>query len=198
MLDRDVFDVRGNNFSFKSGNRSVWKFTGLHRTENISRGLRYFPNWIFYRLSDAKLMKAEALTQLAIRNSDDQTMLWEAYSEVEHIRVRANAVPLETSFVQNNISGKELERLILEERAREFAFEGKRWYDVLRHARRDDYNNMNYLMNMAVYSAVPPDKLVSLQTKYRNKWFHYWPIFFLDVETNPNLKQNDFYLDFKR
>lgn len=198
ILDRDVVDIRGNNFSYKSGNRYIWKYTGLHRTENMMRGQRYFPNWIFYRLSDAKLMKAEALTQLAIKNFDDQKMLWEAYSEVDQIRVRANAVPLETSFVQNNISGLELERLILEERAREFAYEGKRWYDLLRHARRGDYKNINYLMNMAVYSAVPPDKLVSLQTKYRNTWFHYWPIYYIDVETNPKLKQNDFYLDFKR
>ena len=92
------------------------------------------------------------------------------------------------------IDGKELERLILDERAREFAFEGKRWYDVLRFARRDNYagDNRHYLMLMAINGA-SPDKVESLQTKYNNNWFHYWPIYANAVETNPNLDQNEFY-----
>ena len=63
-----------------------------------------------------------------------------------------------------DISGKTMEEFILNERAREFAFEGKRWYDVLRHAQRNNYadGNLDYLIRLAVYAA-PPEKVYSLQ-----------------------------------
>ena len=197
QLDRSAYDIRGNNFSFKSSAKMVWKHNGLSRMGNVVRGNRQFANWIVYRLSDAMLMKAEALNQLGIQ-SGDQKMLEDAYGLVKTIRDRNNAVKSYDSRISYPIDGKALERLILYERAREFAFEGKRWYDVLRNARRDNYagDNIKYLMEMAIFSA-PPDKLLSLQSKYENKWFHYWPIYVNDVETNPALVQNDFYINFK-
>ena len=194
---RAAIDIRGNNFAYKSSNNIVWKYTGLSRQNNETRTLRQYPNWIVYRLPDVMLMKAEALNQLAMAGGNDQQLFTEAYQLVQAIRERGNAV--ETSETQLNfpIDGDALDRLILFERAREFAFEGKRWYDVLRFARRNNFAKRSYLKEMAIYST-PPEKLVSLQTKYDSDWFLYWPIYYADVESNPQLEQNPFYSYFKK
>ena len=91
---------------------------------------------------------------------------------------------------------KTIEKAILSERAREFAYEGKRWYDVLRFAKRNNYagSNLQYLINLAINSA-PPEKQQSLIAKYKDPAHnsHYWPIYYNEIETNKNLVQNPFY-----
>jgi hypothetical protein len=134
------------------------------------------------------LMKAEALVQKAMLNNNDQELLKEALSLVEKIRARANA-PESTDLLYKHtgdLDSKTLEEFILNERAREFAFEGKRWFDVLRHARRDDYSakNMNYLLRLAILAA-PPEKVYSLQNKWENNpGSHYLPINQKEIETS--------------
>ena len=189
--DWDVKDIRSE--TYQQG--YAWKFVGTGLSSASRRLEREFPRWIIYRLPDVMLMQAEALTQMAIAGGSDQSTLQKAYQLVTQIRERANAVESVGNRLQSPINGKTLEKLILEERAREFVFEGKRWYDVLRHARRDSYadENSEYLMNMAINSA-PPEKQASLQVKYFDSWFHYWPIYVSAVEINKNLVQNEFYL----
>ncbi|MDR3365860.1 MAG: RagB/SusD family nutrient uptake outer membrane protein [Prevotellaceae bacterium] len=199
--DKEAKDVRGSGFAYNNG--YVWKYVGTSRSGNTMRIERMFPHWIVYRYADVILMQAEALNQLAMRsNPNDMATLKDAYSLVRQIRERANAVENSDSELGDVINGKALEKLILDERAREFAFEGKRWYDVLRFARRDSYGyneteqeyaNREYLMQLAINSA-PPEKLANLQVKYTDSWFHYWPIYVSTVEVNKNLLQNEFYL----
>jgi len=190
--DRDVYDIRANNFSYKSSSGDVWKYIGMTRMGTARRNIREFPHWILYRLPDVMLMKAEALCMLGLKSGDNQNMYDEAYDLVKEIRDRSNAVPTSDADLSSPINGKELERLILMERAREFAFEGKRWYDVLRYVSRDNFANRAYLNELAIYSTTP-EKVASLQTKYNNNWFLYWPIYNNAIETNPNLVQNEFY-----
>jgi hypothetical protein len=189
--DWDVKDIRSE--TYQQG--YAWKFVGTSLSGASRRVEREFPHWIIYRLPDVMLMQAEALTQLALRDDNNQATLQKAYKLVLQIRERANAVDGPGSKLQDPIDGKTLEKLILEERARELLFEGKRWYDVLRHARRDSYANQNreYLLNMAINSA-PPEKQAGLQVKYLDNNFHYWPIYVSAVEINKNLVQNEFYL----
>ena len=81
---------------------------------------------------------------------------------------------------------------ILQERQREFAFEGKRWYDLLRNAKRNNYQDIIFLINSARIS-VPSDRQQAAINKLRDKNIHYMPIFLYEMQTNKLLVQNPFY-----
>ena len=98
-------------------------------------------NWIFYRLSDVMLMKAEAMSQLYT----DEDNLKEAFMLCRHIFHRSNPYAYATN---NNTARNDslnfstfntpenLEILVMTERQREFIGEGKRWFDLVRYAQR--------------------------------------------------------------
>lgn len=191
-LDRSWYDIRGEGIDYKQG--YVWKWIGLSRSTYTYRAVgSSFSNWIFYRLADVMLMKAEALCQLG-KVSGNTEQLIQSLALVKEIRSRACA-PESTNEIldENNIGANELERFILTERAREFAHEGKRWFDVLRHAKRDNYAGIAYLEEMASYAA-NIDKVVSLQNKWKGDYnSHYLPIAESELRTNKLLTQNPFY-----
>ena len=197
-LDRAWSDIRTEGISYYQG--YIWKWVGLSRGDiNDTRTpTTSHNNWIFYRLADIILMKAEALTQQAF-DDNSQDKLLEAKALVEQIRARANAPESTDPFfnVEGDLDAITMESFILDERAREFLFEGKRWFDVLRNARRNNYSerNLNYLIKLAIYSA-SPEKVSSLQNKWTNNpGSHYLPINIDEINTNKNLKQNEFYED---
>lgn len=198
-FDRAWLDIRADGIAFMQG--YIWKWVGLSKETYTARPVTTtHSNWIFYRLADIILMKAEALTQQAM-TSNDQGKLLEAKTLVEQIRTRANAPESTDLFFgmgeDEAIDPIILEEFILNERAREFLFEGKRWFDVLRHARRNNYSdrNLSYLLRLAVMSA-SPEKVTSLQNKWQNNFgSHYMPIYITEIETNKNLVQNEFYED---
>jgi len=193
----DATDIRGNGFSFRAG--VAWKYVGTSRTGAVRAATEYTAPWLVYKYSDVLLMKAEALNQigLATNNEGAQAYYSEAISTMNIVRKARNAVQTsDYKFVTNDVDGKMLEKAILDERAREFTFEGKRWYDVLRNAKRGNYegNNLQYLVNLAINSASPL-KQQSLIAKYKDPKHnsHYWPIYIREIETNKNLIQNEFY-----
>lgn len=191
-LDRGWYDIRGEGINFRQG--FVWKWIGTSRSSYTfrPRGMS-FSNWIFYRLADIKLMKAEALCQLGRRNQN-QAQLAEALELVKEVRLRSTA-PESTNEItdESHINPDALENFILLERAREFAHEGKRWFDVLRFAKRNDYAGISYLINLAAYAA-SPDKAVSLQNKWMGNFnSHYLPIHEDELRANTALTQNPFY-----
>lgn len=191
-LDRGWYDVRGEGVSYKQG--YVWKWIGMSRSSYTFRanGMS-FSNWIFYRLADIMLMKAEALCQLG-KQGNDAALLAESLEMVKVVRTRASA-PESTNEIldEENINAENLEKFIMLERAREFAHEGKRWFDVLRNAKRNDYTGINYLVELAAYAA-NPDKALSLQNKWLGDYnSHYLPIYENELRTNTALTQNPFY-----
>lgn len=192
-IDNEWYDIRTQGVSYFQG--VVWKCIGLDRFGSVRQVGESYSNWIFYRYSEVLLMRAEALTQIGIQTGD-QTKLEEAKMLLDKVRTRANA-PESTDLLygETTIVGKTLEKFILEERARELAFEGKRWFDVLRHAKRDNFNSSNftYLLNLAVLTAVP-DKVGGLQNKWKgNKNSLYLPIHKDELGKNKQLVQNPFY-----
>ncbi len=180
----DSIDIRGDNASYKSSrNNIVWKYMGW---DNYTGRESYesYANYIFYRYSEILLFKAEALTLL-----DRGT---EALPLIYTIRKRAMA----DAISDEDPSGDEREAVlnfIVNERAREFAFEGKRWYDVLRVARHDDYAYLDILITMVKYAALP-EKQQSVVAKHRDYNYHYFPISQDELNVNPNLVQNEYYV----
>lgn len=175
-------DLRADGASLRSDGR-IWKYLGLdaerQRTVNES-----YAHWIVYRYADILLLKAEALAQTGGGA--------EALQIIDQVRSRGNALEAtERGIDPDDISG--LTDYILEERARELAFEGKRWFDLLRNARRDDYSRLDILISMAVKSA-PPERQQSIINKLLDSNSHYLPIFYSELLTNKNLVQNPFYL----
>ncbi|TDH24277.1 RagB/SusD family nutrient uptake outer membrane protein [Segetibacter sp. 3557_3] len=175
-------DLRSDGASVRSEDATIWKYVGKNSTDLVALS-ESNTHWFVYRFADVLLMKAEALAQLN-RGT-------EALDIVNIIRNRANALSV-TNTNPNPASKEEVSLYILEERAREFMFEGKRWYDVLRYAKRDNYAHLDYLMDM-VSTTVPANLVRTAQTKMQDHNSHYFPIFDYELQTNKNLVQNPFY-----
>jgi hypothetical protein len=100
-------------------------------------------NWIFYRLTDVMLMKAEALIK--------QNRLEEAFYLIWVVNRRSEIGTDSKTLTETKKPGPHsldktvwtekaeyMKTLLLGERQREFLFEGKRWFDLIRFAIRDD------------------------------------------------------------
>lgn len=181
MLDTENYDVRADGASLRSDGR-IWKYLGWDEDRQRSNTESY-AHWIVYRYADVLLMKAEAL---ALTGGGEA-----ALQIVEDIRTRANALEATERGVDPN-DAQDLLSYILEERAREFAFEGKRWFDILRNARRDNYSRLDLLISIAVKSA-PPERQQSIMNKLLDVQSHYLPIHQSELQTNKALIQNPFY-----
>jgi starch-binding outer membrane protein, SusD/RagB family len=176
-------DIRGNGTSLRASDYTIWKYMGANSTGTVLRTAdQSFAHWIFYRYADVLLMKAEAINQL------DQPL--EASRLVKIIRERAHAFDFNNTMDSTSKSG--MEEYILQERQREFAFEGKRWYDVLRNTKRNKYQNMGYMLNM-VATSIPADRQQAAFNKVRDHNSHYLPIYLYEMQTNKLLVQNSFY-----
>lgn len=175
-------DYRGEDAAFRGGDFGIWKFVGADNNGNAYRTAdQSFAPWIVYRYADVLLMKAEAINQM------NQPL--EASRLVKTIRERARA--LELSSMDSTDKGA-MSQYILEERQKEFAFEGKRWYDLLRHAKRNNYSRLDLLFG-SVSKSVPASLQQSAFNKLRDTDSHYFPIYSYELQTNKLLEQNPFY-----
>lgn len=178
-------DIRSDGAAYKSKESySIWKYIGADRFEQKPSSDAY-SNWIIYRYADVLLMKAEALANLEEANNGAQ-----ALALIETVRARGNA-PKDTR--ETATDKYSLTTYIVDERGREFAFEGKRWFDILRNAKRENYRRQDLITEM-VLRATPPQKVESALSKFKDPRFHYFPIHKDEIEASyPLLKQNSFY-----
>lgn len=181
-FDITNLDIRGDGASLKFNDGSIYKYQGINSGSTRSSATS-FAHWFVYRYSDVLLMKAEALNQKGSGQA--------ALNIVETIRERANALPASARIVDpGDKTG--ITDYLLDERAREFAFEGKRWYDLLRNARRDNYARLDLILNIVSTTALPENQQAAI-VKLRDKRSHYFPIFLYELQTNKALVQNPFY-----
>ena len=80
----------------------------------------------------------------------------------------------------------DIENLVLNERRRELMFEGKRWYDLVRRARRD--GKTDYLKSESCNKYSSNKQLV--ESKLTRMDAIYWPYNYDELKVNKNLKQN--------
>jgi hypothetical protein len=175
---------RGEDASIKKYGEEdyiIWKYVGRApdgKTVRSGTDQRSC-NWIVYRYADVLLMEAEALSQLE--------RYPEALQILNKIRDRADVPPLSLAN-----STAAFEDAILEERALELAFEGKRWFDLLRMGRRNNYERKSRLIQIII-SNVPSTQKRILATKLTNPLGWYLPIYKSEIERNKNLIQNPYY-----
>lgn len=177
--------IRGLGKSIKKygeGNYIIWKYVGMKGDGSQFRpgSVQNSANWIIYRYADVLLMKAEALSQ--IERYD------EARSILSQIRSRAGI----SKGLDISDSPTAFEDAILDERSRELAFEGKRWFDLMRMGRRNDFRRKTQLINIMVRNVSSTQKRI-LQTKLTNPLSWYLPISKTELERNKNLEQNPYY-----
>lgn len=176
-------DIRGERVSLVSGTNQIYKFIGLDF--NDRKELQDSDtHWFVYRFADVLLMKAEALNELE-RGEEALDII---NNSITGIRAKRRAIASTAQF-PNPLEKNDVTDYILAERAREFAYEGKRWFDLLRNARRD---RLDILINAALSSA-PPEQQQSIIAKLQDSNSHYLPINTYELYTNKALVQNPFY-----
>ena len=184
-VDPSNVDFRGDGNSFRSSDQSIAKHAGIYdgSTFNLVTSTTSTANWFLYRYSDILLLKAEAL---AWSNRGQ-----EALDIIAAIRTRAHALSstIEAPAADNP---EGISEYILRERSREFAFEGKRWYDMLRISKRNNYRQIDLMIAIVAESA-PADRQQSIINKYRDSRSHYLPINEYELQADRNLVQNPFY-----
>jgi len=183
LIDDQNKDIRGDLCSIKAGDLTIWKFAGADNVKNLRKAETSYAHWFVYRYSDILLMKAEALAWTERGQ--------EALDLVNVIRTRANALPA-TLMNPDPTSAVDVTDYIMAERQREFAFEGKRWFDILRNAKRNNYAHLDYLLSIETDIA-PSDKQTFIINKYKDVRSHYLPINIYEIQTDKNLIQNPFY-----
>lgn len=199
IFDKDIgtqteseYDLREKDFLYNNGAKNyVFKYAGAKRQENEANGYSIYyyrsntANWIVYRLSEIKLMKAEALIQLS------QTDFSAAFELINEVYVRSNDTKDHpTGGLDLNLynSKVEIEKLFLREHQRELMFEGKRWFTLMRMARRVD-DPSPALSNLYNKGGTGLSKLSKMSVMDAL----YLPINTGELKRNAALEQNPYY-----
>lgn len=209
----------------------IFKMVSMTSTGNTEGNLKAQPsiirdyvdvaqNWIFYRLSDVMLMKAEALVQLApdsdeATEQDDQSALRGAFSLVSEVNKRALALATLTdadTLKYSSYANKEaMEELVLAERLRELCFEGKRYFDLLRY----NYRHVDGIQPDKILADISEDPDVMVENNgammnfmtrgmsvggdaakllMHTEPYLYFPVLESELKANLLLKQNPAYI----
>ena len=132
------------------------------------------------------LMKAEALIE---RNG--QGDLEQAFKLIDIVNKRANdatgsgrqSTLNKSDYIDSQAA---MEDLLLAERQREFLFEGKRWFDLVRTARREGDNSR--LISLATRKYL--ENVNAIKIKLADPNIIYFPYAKNELKVNPLLEQN--------
>lgn len=161
------------------GKGAIWKYRGKDQLGLVPRTItERDANWILYRYAEILLMKAEASIELGL--FDDANEL------IAETMLRAG-MPYE-----DNNDKELLRQALLDERGCEFLFEGKRWFDLLRAAKRNRFEEKQIIIDMILSGADVKQQAI-LRTKVYDTLSYYLPIPERELIYNQNLKQNPFY-----
>ena len=186
-----------SNISYKLQTGQVQDLDRVQRSENSDI------TWVIYRLTDVLLMQAEAMTMKAMEMGSEITgdtlaarnsLLENAFAIVQTVNSRAKGYnifpPTDTiPAASYKTNAKQMEELVLKERRRELLFEGKRWFDLVRMARRD--GNTERLTQLVLLKYT--ENVSAVRIKLADMNAIYWPILKDELKINTLLKQNPAY-----
>ncbi len=142
-------------------------------------------NWNIYRVSDVILMKAEAMACLA---EDGTPELEEAFNLAYAVLDRSNPMIETKNKLKYSAYGSATLVLdfIMRERQREFFAEGKRWFDLVRIAMRD--NSTQKMLNLLTAKYATNASAIKAKLATLNSLFS--PVLKDEIKVNPALVQN--------
>lgn len=186
LFEAQTQNVRGNESRSYTKDYEIWKYCGTDVGGGNTRpdGQRN-ANYILYRLADIYLMKAEALIMQGAGNYA------EAFEIINMISKRGgfhNELPIFSTE-------KDAINYLLEERQREFIGEGKRWFDIVRVAVRDDAKYKDILIELLV-ADIPAKDRESYRSKLNTRvpYGYYLPLHEDEVSSSGGvLTQNIYY-----
>ncbi len=195
----DDADVRGMQYLNLSNANRIFKYVGqiapTTETQAEARTSTYTyrssssaPNWIVYRLADIYLMKAEALAASGTTTNDFNMVVALCNMTYERSHPEGTAALDPAQATDNNTALT----MVMNERRREFAFEGKRWFDLMRQVRRAGGPTDGIVNSLVAnkYSGTAPDGITG---KLSSIGYWYWPIYKSEMDVNKNLRQNEYY-----
>jgi hypothetical protein len=141
--------------------------------------------WNFYRYPEVLLMKAEALSHLYV---DDAVQLQNAIDLVNEVRFRGFGI--EKDLTLTTTAG--MDDVILDERGREFLAEGKRWFELVRFASRDNFAKPELLTDR-IGSAYSGTAQTTFLSRIIDPESWYLPLNADALASNPRLVQNPYY-----
>lgn len=171
----------------------IWKYIGGTSRTDKRTETYYDPNFIIYRVADIMLIKAEALVMKNLEgNAADYQ---EAIDLVNKIRLRTNLTADAT--ITSTSDATSILEYILSERLKEFAGEGKSWYDLLRMghyapANGIDFKTVFLINNVIKYNDNATDSWIRSVLSNENAW--YLPIMDSEIRSNRYLEQNPYYI----
>ncbi len=179
----------GTAYASYPDNGIIWKYSGMGVADREAVRTIQDANYIIYRMADVMLMKAEAL--IRIGGSANWT---EALSIINQIRERSELNPRSEVSADNINEATEemLLEMLLDERDMEFAAEGKRWYDLLRYGKQQNFKyKARFKAIIMENNLTAENKWLSSVLDNDNAW--YLPIPAEDIFNNSLLTQNPYY-----
>ncbi len=228
--DQDVFKIlkyvvannkAGSSNDYGKVSSSKWTKPAHAVDQDVRSSGSRTEGWIFYRITDIMLMRAEAevclaslinpetvntntvslnssnlmISQQASALSSDTLLYQDAFNLVSAVYMRSNPGAWDNSQCKpqaaSYTSYGQLLQLVELERQRELMFEGKRYYDLVRHSRRDGNTNWFKSKISSKFSQASRAAMV----KMNKMEFMYLPVLKDQMKINPKLIQNPCYYD---
>lgn len=175
-----VIDRRAANASYYTENSKLlfWKYQGTQNNGSTKRtNDNLSANWIFYRYADILLIQAEAYVMLGEKQK--------SLDNLNIIKRRAGIPALTEDFISE--SEETFLSEILKERKKEFIAEGKRWFDLVRFAKKEGFSKYKSLVIKVLLNNIPMAERPIYEQKLANEWSFYFPIDKKQIEASDGL-----------